>query len=661
MTTDLPSPAATTRGPSIPVLPPADLRPLRWLAFLYLGLWVFEGALRKWFLPGLANPLLIVRDPVLLTMYALALAKGVFPRNAFVVWIAVIGGSALVVSMGATDAPLMVELYGFRANFLHLPLIFLLPVILRPEDLRTIGKWALVLAAPMAVLVLLQFGSGRGSRLNAGAGAGTTMLESTYGHIRPSGTFSYTNGLGSFTSLTLAFFLYHLLEKRVFPRLLWFAAIPSLVVMVILSGSRGAAGIVGFLLATVLGISAVQTRYRSSAFKLAAVIGIGIFVIGSFAVFKTGVSIFSTRFGSASNVQTGFVGRFFHTFITPYEVSDQIGLGGVGLGMGTNVAAGLLVGKRTFMVAEEEGARVVMESGPLVGTAFLLLRWALAIYLGLAAWRALRRHASTLPLLLFSTCFYSIMLGQFAQATELGFATIAAGLCLAASTLAGQPVMVPVRKTVEPAAPPPPSRTPKLEPDPGLPLDSGAMPAPVGTLPRPRGRSSYAERLHRASTEDQYAVMPAPESMVRSRVLLVGNYLPDGQESMLRFARMMLDGLRARGQDVELVSPGAFFGGRLPSTHGLGKWLAYLDKFVLFPWTLRRRVRALGPGAVVQICDHSNAMYVPAAPARGIRCSWCVMTWARSGARWARRPMCLPRAWVGCFSVGSPNRSGARP
>ena len=103
----------------------------------------------------------------------------------------------------------------------------------------------------------------------------------------------------------------------------------------------------------------------------------------------------------------------------------------------------------------------------------------------------------------------------------------------------------------------------------------------------------------------------------RARVLLVGNYLPDGQESMLRFARMMLDGLRSSGREAELVSPGVFFGRWLPSTHGLGKWLAYLDKFVLFPWTLRRRVRTLGPGGVVQICDHSNAMYAPAAASAG--------------------------------------------
>ena len=72
----------------------------------------------------------------------------------------------------------------------------------------------------MAALVLLQFLAGRGSWLNAGAGGTTNgMIEAAYGHIRPSGTFSFTTGLTGFTAMTAVFFLYHLLEQRVYPRL----------------------------------------------------------------------------------------------------------------------------------------------------------------------------------------------------------------------------------------------------------------------------------------------------------------------------------------------------------------------------------------------------------------------------------------------------------
>ena len=86
---------------------------------------------------------------------------------------------------------------------------------------------------------------------------------------------------------------------------------------------------------------------------------------------------------------------------------------------------------------------------------------------------------------------------------------------------------------------------------------------------------------------------------------------------MLRFARMMETGLRARGQIVELIAPAALFGRGRDVSRGLGKWLAYVDKYLVFPWTLRRRMRGLGPGWTVQICDHSNAMYAPAAGSAG--------------------------------------------
>jgi glycosyltransferase involved in cell wall biosynthesis len=103
-------------------------------------------------------------------------------------------------------------------------------------------------------------------------------------------------------------------------------------------------------------------------------------------------------------------------------------------------------------------------------------------------------------------------------------------------------------------------------------------------------------------------------------ILLIGNYAHDRQESMQRFARMLFDGLSARGIPVELLAPQPFFGRLKPAGHGIGKWLGYLDKYLIFPIQLRRRIRQLrSPSAgtstsnlnplVVHVCDHSNASY----------------------------------------------------
>ena len=94
---------------------------------------------------------------------------------------------------------------------------------------------------------------------------------------------------------------------------------------------------------------------------------------------------------------------------------------------------------------------------------------------------------------------------------------------------------------------------------------------------------------------------------IKAMVLLIGNYPPDRQESMHRFAMMMLDGLHAAGVQAELIQPEPLFGRFRFAGGFVAKWLAYLDKFVLFPLRLRSKLKAAP--TFVHICDHSNAMY----------------------------------------------------
>src|SRR5205814_1031971 len=62
----------------------AMLQNIRRLIYLYLFLLIIEGALRKWIVPQFSNPLLLVRDPVVLVIYLLAWRAHIFPRNAFI-------------------------------------------------------------------------------------------------------------------------------------------------------------------------------------------------------------------------------------------------------------------------------------------------------------------------------------------------------------------------------------------------------------------------------------------------------------------------------------------------------------------------------------------------------------------------------------------------
>jgi glycosyltransferase involved in cell wall biosynthesis len=104
--------------------------------------------------------------------------------------------------------------------------------------------------------------------------------------------------------------------------------------------------------------------------------------------------------------------------------------------------------------------------------------------------------------------------------------------------------------------------------------------------------------------------MARPRHQIVLMILLIGNYPLDRQQSMQRFAMMMLDGLTAAGIAAELIYPRPFLGRFRSAGSFIAKWLAYLDKFVLFRPTLAKKLGERP--AVVHICDHSNAMYAKA-------------------------------------------------
>jgi hypothetical protein len=137
-------------------------------------------------------------------------------------------------------------------------------------------------------------------------------------------------------------------------------------------------------------------------------------------------------------------------------------LGGFGLGVGTNGGAVFLTGEADFLLSENEWSRILLESGPILGLAFLVWRCALVYKIGRFAVGQVRL-GNTLPLFLFSAGVFILLQGPFGQPTSLGFAVVFAGLCLAAK-----------------------------------PSDEASAPELAPTTPpvRERRRSKYAERLH---------------------------------------------------------------------------------------------------------------------------------------------------------------------
>lgn len=93
--------------------------------------------------------------------------------------------------------------------------------------------------------------------------------------------------------------------------------------------------------------------------------------------------------------------------------------------------------------------------------------------------------------------------------------------------------------------------------------------------------------------------------MDKPRILVINNYLPDKQKSMLMFSRLLIS-IYAPLANVDCVSPPALLT-RLPYISStLSKYLAYIDKLLIFPiWLLSNSRRY----KIIHIADHGNAFY----------------------------------------------------
>lgn len=460
-------------SPSIEIRPSAKaeadgLKQVKLLIWSYFWLLIFEGALRKWVLPSMANPLLVVRDPVLLAIFALGFARNLFPTNLLVLVTGVLAAITTLISVATTEGNMIITLFGLRTNFLHLPLIFLLPRVFNRTDVERVGRWLLLLSFPMALLVIGQFRGGPDSWLNVGVGGNINgQIDVGFDKIRPPGTFSFNTGLYSYLGLTIAFLLNILMLKEHPLRKLALGAMPAVAVMAALSGSRSTLGIICIILVGVLFICVYRPRFFGRSLQGFLVIGAAYLILSAWSEFRTGLMVHETRFTSSGGLMDGLLLRILGDLEAPFKAAQRTTFWGLGLGMGTNFASGVLYGERLFLIAEGEWDRVVCESGPLLGFAYIGLRISLILAVLGKAFRALRDN-DPLPFLILLSVAPSMLNGQFGVPTTLGFAVFGAGLALAATQ---------------------------------IPAEEEEIAAPVITPKRiekkkVRGRSIYAEQLH---------------------------------------------------------------------------------------------------------------------------------------------------------------------
>jgi hypothetical protein len=414
------------------------------LIWLYFFLLIFEGTFRKWILPQYSDVLLVVRDPVVLAIYFMAIKARVFPRNNYILALGIIAVLSWLVSVIVLEPYLglkpliLVTGFGFRSNFLHLPLIFIIGKVFDQDDVLKLGKWVLIGLIPMCVLLAVQFNAAPDAFINRTAGLGETQqITAGGGKIRPPGTFSFVSGVIFYAALSAAYLLYGALTRGLYRNWLLFSAGFALVVTIGVSGSRSVLLAVLVVLSSLLAIIVWRPSAVNQFGRNLLIVVVVLLIAARLPVFKEGVGVLSDRFTAVAEAEEtsiagGLLTRTFYSFTEGFLLLGRAPIGGYGLGIGTNGGAKFLTGRAIFLLTEGEWGRVILESGPILGLAYLVWRTMLTLKLGLFSFRQLK-GGEILPMMLYCAGFLSLLNGQFGQPTNLGFAVFVCGLCVAAA------------------------------------------------------------------------------------------------------------------------------------------------------------------------------------------------------------------------------------
>ncbi|WP_207423417.1 hypothetical protein [Desertivirga brevis] len=405
-----------------------------WLYFILL---IFEGALRKWFLPALSSPLLIVRDPIALGIIWLAWKRGLLVLNPNIIAIWIVTAISILFSMIFGHKSAAVAFFGARVFLFHFPLIYAIGRIFDRDDVIQLGKITLWIAVPMVVLIATQFYSPQSAWVNRGVGGSEegAGFSGALGYFRPPGTFSFTNGNGMFFGFVGAYVLYFWLNPGKVNKLLLVTATLAVLASISLSISRT----LFFELLVSLGFAMIAICFKPKYIgrMLIAVLGmvIAMALLSQTEFFQTATEAFLHRFETANEIEGGLEGvlgdRYMGGMLGAIAgVPVKIPLVGFGIGMGTNVGAMLLTGDVVFLISEEEWGRLIGEMGAPLGISIIFIRLKLCWQLTMACFSRLRM-GDLLPWMLLSFCLLCIPQGQWGQPTALGFGTLIAGLVIA--------------------------------------------------------------------------------------------------------------------------------------------------------------------------------------------------------------------------------------
>jgi len=420
------------------------------LVFAIYWLLIFEGALRKWVLPEIHQFLFFIRDPFAIAVYYLAATNDLIPKRSPLLLtgmvLAVTSLAITVLQVMTDDSTIVLNIYGWRNYFFYIPLTFIIGVQFRRQDLYRLIRQTLIVAIPIAVLVVIQVVSPPDAVINQGRSDQVIFgnLGVAGEVLRAHGTFTSSAGQGPFVISIVAMVLaVWLLPKsqRPLTGIPLIVASTAVIVNLGVSGSRTA--FVGSILVMVAAIAGSLIMKNASKITTRALFYITAFVVVALmlipAFFPAILDAFVERWIGAyeyesQKFQYGIIGRAIADFTQFIDLMPDTPLAGYGIGIAGNAAETL--GKKLLLPTEDDWSRNIVELGPILGLFFICYRITLVAALLKGAVLGTRRSSNLLPILLFSFIGITLLYGQITgHGSVNGYGWLFAGFCLAANRI----------------------------------------------------------------------------------------------------------------------------------------------------------------------------------------------------------------------------------
>jgi uncharacterized membrane protein YeaQ/YmgE (transglycosylase-associated protein family) len=353
---------------------------------------LFEGAIRKWLMPGAQELAYFLKDIFLFGAYLKFMISPdldvrSYKLNLPVMMLCILGALLLPPALNTNIGSFLLALYGLKIYLYYIPLVFMMPYLFRNKDemVRQL-TWFSMLAIPICILGVLQFRAGAASPLNVYAQTSSDISGFGFGEkVRITGTFSYITGHSTFIIFfsTLCIALLAIPQTR-HKWVITFITLPLLAANSMMNGSRSSMYTVGLIVIAFLLASMSGRLVASKNFTWVLGAGVAACMAGGAYFFYEAYTMFSTR-AKVSNDNIAFRAVEHPLWAIGQSLQDG-GIIGFGIGMahpateGIRRALKIPAPRKKCPVYDMEVGQIIVEVGPVSAVAWYALRFILLFF-----------------------------------------------------------------------------------------------------------------------------------------------------------------------------------------------------------------------------------------------------------------------------------------